>query len=125
MVITPAASHASMSQSGEPTVREMSADTMKMPDPIIDPDTSMVASVRDRALTNPPDDAVASPVSGMLLIQFLRGGFAGWWGGQNLVSARASCQRTADATTERRVPGAGAERVPGAGKLSALGLPAP
>src|SRR4029078_4295257 len=68
-VITPAASHASMSQSGELTVREMSAETMKIPDPIMDPATSIVASVRDRALTNPPDDALASPVSGMLLIR--------------------------------------------------------
>ena len=54
-------------------MREMSAETMKMPDPIIDPATSIVASVRLRALTNPPDDAVASPVSGMLLIDCLRG----------------------------------------------------
>src|SRR5687768_7752057 len=71
MVITPAASQAIMSQNGLPTVREMSAETMKMPEPIIDPATSMAASVRDKAFTNPPDDADASPVSGWL-IDFLR-----------------------------------------------------
>jgi hypothetical protein len=49
----------------------MSAETMKIPDPIMDPATSIVASVRVRAWTNPPDDAEASPVSGMLLIQSL------------------------------------------------------
>jgi hypothetical protein len=37
---------------GEPTLRAMPAETMKMPDPIIDPATSMVASVKVRALTN-------------------------------------------------------------------------
>jgi hypothetical protein len=31
----------------------MLAEVMKMPDPIIDPATSIVASVRDIALTNP------------------------------------------------------------------------
>src|SRR5512141_15028 len=74
MVMTPAATHASMSQSGDPTVREISAETMKMPDPIMDPATSIVASVSVRALTNPPEDAAASPVSGMLLIHSLREG---------------------------------------------------
>jgi hypothetical protein len=61
-----------MSQRGDPTVREMSAETMNIPDPIIDPATSIVASVRVRALTNPPEDAGASPESGMLLIDCLR-----------------------------------------------------
>ena len=59
--MTPAASQASMSQRGDPTVREISAETMKIPDPIMDPATSIVASVSVRALTKPPDDAWASP----------------------------------------------------------------
>jgi hypothetical protein len=43
-VRTPVATQASRSQPGLPTRRAMSADTMKMPDPIIDPTTTMVAS---------------------------------------------------------------------------------
>jgi hypothetical protein len=43
---------------------------MKMPDPIIDPATSIVASVRDIALTNPvPDCGVASVDTAELLMQ--------------------------------------------------------
>jgi len=37
---------------GDGTPRAMLAETMKMPDPIIDPATSIVASVSDIALTN-------------------------------------------------------------------------
>jgi hypothetical protein len=37
-------SQASRSQPGLPTRRAMSADTMKMPEPIIDPTTTIVAS---------------------------------------------------------------------------------
>ena len=48
----------------------MLAETMKMPDPIIDPATSIVASVRVIALTNPvPDCGVASVETAELLIQ--------------------------------------------------------
>src|SRR5688572_846897 len=74
--MTPAAIHASMSQSGDPTLREMSAETMKMPDPIIDPATSIVASVSVMALTNPADDDRVSSVSilsAVLAIRRLRG----------------------------------------------------
>src|SRR6478672_13630933 len=69
IVMTPAASQASINQRGELTVREISAETMNMPDPIIEPATSIVASVNERALTKPPADAAASPVSGISLIQ--------------------------------------------------------
>src|SRR5690348_9328346 len=48
----PVTIHATRSQPGEPSLRPMSAETMKMPDPIIDPATSIVASVRVIALTN-------------------------------------------------------------------------
>jgi hypothetical protein len=45
-------------------------ETMKMPDPIIDPATSIVASVRDIALTNPVVDCgVASVETAELLMQ--------------------------------------------------------
>ena len=44
MVSTPVTTHATSSQPGLPSWRAMSADTMKMPEPIIDPTTTMVAS---------------------------------------------------------------------------------
>jgi len=48
----------------------MLAETMKIPDPIIDPATSIVPSVRDIALTNPGlDCGVASVVTAELLMQ--------------------------------------------------------
>src|SRR5881396_757962 len=51
-VMTPVTIHARRSQSGEPSVRDMLAETMKIPEPIIEPATSIVASVRVIALTN-------------------------------------------------------------------------
>src|SRR5437764_13549899 len=39
---------------GEPTCREISAETMKMPDPIIEPATSMVESSNPRPRMNLP-----------------------------------------------------------------------
>ena len=41
---TPATSQATSSQPGLPTLRAMSADTMKMPEPIIEPTTTIVES---------------------------------------------------------------------------------
>lgn len=68
--MTPESTQASISHIGEGTPRAMLADTMKIPDPIIDPATSIVASVRDIALTNPvPDCGVASVESAELLMQ--------------------------------------------------------
>src|SRR5216684_8384923 len=52
MVRNPVTTHAPISNAGEPTSRAISAETMKMPDPIIDPVTSMVELVRPRPLTN-------------------------------------------------------------------------
>ena len=43
-VRTPVTTQASSSQPGLPTSRAMSAETMKMPEPIIEPTTTMVAS---------------------------------------------------------------------------------
>src|SRR5882762_3078042 len=63
MVTTPETIHAISSQKGELTVRKISADTMKMPDPIIEPATSIVASVSVSALTNSRDDAAVSAVA--------------------------------------------------------------
>ena len=44
IVSNPASAQATSSQPGAPTRRADSAETMKMPDPIIDPMTIMVAS---------------------------------------------------------------------------------
>ena len=60
MVTTPETIHAMSSQNGELTVREISAETMKIPDPIIEPATSIVASVSVSALTNSRDDGVSA-----------------------------------------------------------------
>src|ERR1044072_8368297 len=46
MVSTPGLATAISSQRGEPTSRDDSAETIKIPDPIIDPTTIMVASSR-------------------------------------------------------------------------------
>src|ERR1051326_783415 len=51
-VITPGMTQASSRKNGEPSVRDMLAETMKIPEPIIEPATSIVASVRVIALTN-------------------------------------------------------------------------
>jgi hypothetical protein len=61
--MTPETTHAMSSQKGEFTVREISAATMKIPDPIIEPATSMVASVSVSALTNSRDDLGVSAVA--------------------------------------------------------------
>jgi hypothetical protein len=58
MVIKPVVNQTTISNPGLFTCREMSADTMKMPEPIIDPATIMVASSGPRLLTNPPPVAV-------------------------------------------------------------------
>src|ERR1700694_3041272 len=63
MVTTPETTHAMRSQKGELTVREISAETMKIPDPIIEPATSIVASVSVSALTNSRDDGAVSAVA--------------------------------------------------------------
>src|SRR5689334_12643682 len=51
MVSTPASAHATSNQPGEPTSRDDSADVMKMPEPIIDPTTIIVASSSVRPRT--------------------------------------------------------------------------
>src|SRR5215210_1458947 len=77
MVTTPAITHAMSSQKGEPTVRLMSAETMKMPEPIIDPATSIVASVSVIALTNSRDDCGVSAVAVVVVNALPQGSIAG------------------------------------------------
>ena len=43
MVMRAVTSHAAMSSAGEPTMRPISAETMKMPEPIMEPMTMAVA----------------------------------------------------------------------------------
>ena len=45
-VMTAVTSHAAMSRAGELRVRDISADTMKMPEPIMEPITMAVAEKR-------------------------------------------------------------------------------
>ena len=52
MVMNPVTSQAAMSSAGESTRRAISAETMKMPEPIMDPMTSVVALVRPRPFTH-------------------------------------------------------------------------
>src|ERR1700722_4053846 len=54
MVIKPVTSQAAISNAGLPTWRAMSADTMKIPEPIIEPATIIVASSGPRPFTNWP-----------------------------------------------------------------------
>jgi hypothetical protein len=56
IVNNPANAHASNSQPGAPLNRDDSADTIKMPDPIIEPMTIMVASIGPSARTSSEDD---------------------------------------------------------------------
>ena len=52
MVRNPVTSQAPISSAGESTRREISADTIKMPEPIMEPMTSVVALVSPNPLTN-------------------------------------------------------------------------
>ncbi len=47
--MNPATAHAAINNAGESTSRAISAETIKMPEPIIDPMTSMVALVKPEA----------------------------------------------------------------------------
>src|SRR5207249_1470625 len=53
MVSKPATAHASSSQPGAPLNRDDSAEVIKMPDPIIEPITIIVASIGPRAWNQP------------------------------------------------------------------------
>src|SRR5215469_2171591 len=54
--------HAASRPPVEPDLRAMSAETMKMPEPIIEPTTMVVESKRPRPRTNPEDSAPAGRV---------------------------------------------------------------
>src|SRR5215831_9169037 len=69
MVIKPVTSQAAMSSAGELTSRAISADTIKMPEPIMEPITSVVALVRPSPLTNP----VSLEARGIVFVSVLNG----------------------------------------------------
>ena len=56
IVSKPAIAHARSSQPGAPLSRDDSADVIKIPEPIIDPITIIVASIGPSARTRPEDD---------------------------------------------------------------------
>src|ERR1051325_4173503 len=65
-VMMPVRIHATSTNQGEWTLRPMSAETMKIPEPIIEPATSIVASVSVMALTNSDCGCVAVSFAIML-----------------------------------------------------------
>src|SRR5438067_1553228 len=69
IVMRPLTSQITISQPEEPTSRAMSADTMKMPEPIIEPATSMVASNRPSLRWNAPAAGAASWVTAGSVMQ--------------------------------------------------------
>src|ERR1035437_4011631 len=58
MVMNPVTTQAAMSSAGESTSRAISAETMKMPEPIMEPMTSVVALVRPRPLIHSLSPAI-------------------------------------------------------------------
>src|SRR5258705_6948027 len=64
IVSTPARAHATSSHPGAPTSRDDSAEVMKIPDPIIDPTTIIVASTRPRPRTSFAAELTFSPFIG-------------------------------------------------------------
>jgi hypothetical protein len=59
IVSKPASAHASSSHPGAPLNRDDSAEVIKMPDPIIEPITIMVASIGPSARTRPEVEPLA------------------------------------------------------------------
>src|SRR5215470_2811347 len=70
MVRNPVTAHAPIRRAGEVVWRAISADTMKIPEPIMEPITSMVALVRPKPLTNSRSDA-ASTLTGIVFASVL------------------------------------------------------
>src|SRR6059058_5863540 len=78
IVSKPATAHASSNQPGAPLSRDDSADVIKIPEPIIEPITIIVASIGPSARTSPDprgDRSLgAGPPSGRTGPTFRRGG---------------------------------------------------
>src|ERR1700740_1027827 len=66
VVIKPVANQTTSSKPGLPTCRAMPAEKMKMPEPIIEPATIMLASGRPRLLTSPESTAGAATIGGWI-----------------------------------------------------------
>ena len=68
-VSRPVSSQAASSQPGLPIVRAMSADTMKMPDPIMEPTTTIVESKSPNPRENSVSSSVADGRAGALVMR--------------------------------------------------------
>ena len=90
MVSTPVMIQATSKPPAEPVCREISADTMKIPEPIIDPTTIMVESNNPRPRTKPESDVGGGHCGG-----------AGWG------HVKSQAIKSAEAVTTMRVPHAG------------------
>src|SRR5215210_7655145 len=69
IVKTPASVQARSSQPGAPTSLDDSADVMKMPEPIIEPTTIIVASIRPRLRTSLCADPSLSVLMGIFYLR--------------------------------------------------------
>src|SRR6185312_14841288 len=96
-VMTPVTIQTTSNQNGEPTDRAMSAETMKMPDPIMAPATSIVASTSVSALTNSCGVSVVAGRSATTVVMQLL----------NWMSELSGWQAKPDAPHERHDPGRG------------------
>src|SRR5213596_2777217 len=74
IVSKPAIAHARSSQPGAPLSRDDSADVIKIPEPIIDPITIIVASIGPSARTRPDPRGGDGPPSGRSGLALRRGG---------------------------------------------------
>lgn len=66
--MTPVTIHVPIKSEGEPTSRAISADTIKMPDPIMLPITNAIALARPIPLTNSSERGVTSDTVDELLV---------------------------------------------------------
>src|ERR1700691_4219959 len=73
VVIRPLASHTTRSNPGLPTCRAISAETIKIPDPIIEPATIMLASRRPRLLTRRECRVTAAPFADSISSDMISG----------------------------------------------------
>src|SRR5581483_6657573 len=79
IVSKPAIAHARSSQPGAPLSRDVSADVIKIPDPIIDPITIMVASIGPSARTRPDPCGGDGPPLGSIWPALWREGAPAPW----------------------------------------------
>ena len=77
MVSRPVITQVASSHPDEPTCRAMSAETMKMPEPIIDPATIIVESSRPSSRTKPEPRSTAPEADSTVAAGFAMQGSSG------------------------------------------------